>query len=107
MKTTRIALFALLLLGATAGVASAAVAADIHVGPSGRASVDVGFFYDDLASYGNWVERPSYGWVVDAARGRRELAPLRGRALGLDRPGVDLDLGRALRLGDLSLWTLV
>ena len=65
MKTTRIALFALLLLGGIAGAtpASAQLAADIHVGPSGRASVDVGFFYDDLASYGNWIERPSYGWV--------------------------------------------
>ncbi len=65
MKTTRNALFALLLLGGAFGAipASAQLAADIHVGPSGRASVDVGFFYDDLASYGNWVERPSYGWV--------------------------------------------
>src|SRR5436305_10974693 len=65
MKTTRNALFALLLLGGAAGAipASAQLAADIHVGPSGRASVDVGFFYDDLASYGNWIDRPSYGWV--------------------------------------------
>ena len=37
--------------------------AGIHIGPSGRAAVDVGFFYDNLASYGNWIERPSYGWV--------------------------------------------
>lgn len=65
MKTTRNALFALLLLGSTAGAASAAtsVSAGIHIGPSGRASVDLGFFYDDLATYGNWIERPSYGWV--------------------------------------------
>ena len=65
MKTTRNVLFALLLLGSTAAVASAstAVSAGIHVGPSGRASVDLGFFYDDLAPYGNWIERPSYGWV--------------------------------------------
>ena len=57
----------LLLAGAGAGVETAAaqgvVSAGIHVGPSGRASVDLGFFYDDLASYGNWIERPSYGWV--------------------------------------------
>jgi len=25
--------------------------------------VDLGFFYDDLAPYGNWIERPSHGWV--------------------------------------------
>ena len=61
----RIALLALLLSGALAGASSAAtsVSAGIHIGPSGRASVDLGFFYDDLASYGNWVERPQYGWV--------------------------------------------
>lgn len=65
MKTTRNVLFALLLLGSTAAVASAstAVSAGIHVGPSGHTSVDLGFFYDDLAPYGNWIERPSYGWV--------------------------------------------
>jgi hypothetical protein len=25
--------------------------------------VDLGFFYDDLAPYGNWIERPNYGWT--------------------------------------------
>jgi hypothetical protein len=65
MKNTRNVLFALLLSGSVAGVASAqtAVSAGIHIGPSGRAAVDLGFFYDDLAPYGNWIERPSYGWV--------------------------------------------
>ena len=65
MKMTRSALFALLLLGSTAAVASAqtSISAGISFGPSGRASVDLGFFYDNLASYGNWIQRPSYGWV--------------------------------------------
>ncbi len=65
MKNTRNVLFALLLSGSVAGVASAqtAVSAGIHIGSSGRAAVDLGFFYDDLAPYGNWIERPSYGWV--------------------------------------------
>src|SRR3954454_10183824 len=65
MKTTRSSLLALLLLGSIAGAASAqtSISAGIHVGPSGHARVDLGFFYDDLASYGNWIERPSYGWV--------------------------------------------
>jgi hypothetical protein len=65
MTTTRNVLFALLLLGSVAGAASAStsVAAGIHIGPSGRTSVDLGFFYDDLAPYGNWIERPSHGWV--------------------------------------------
>jgi DNA segregation ATPase FtsK/SpoIIIE-like protein len=57
----------LLLAGAGAGVETASaqgvISAGIHVGSSGRASVDLGFFYDDLAPYGNWIERPSYGWV--------------------------------------------
>ena len=65
MKITRTVLFALLLSGALAGAASAAtsVSAGLRIGPSGRATVDLGFFYDDLAAYGNWVERPQYGWV--------------------------------------------
>ncbi len=65
MKTTRIALLALLCAGAFAGAkpAAAVVSAGLHIGPSGHARVDVGVFYDDLAPYGNWVERPSYGWV--------------------------------------------
>jgi hypothetical protein len=66
MKTTRNALFALFLLAAgtvTAASAQVSIGAGIHVGPSGRASVDLGFFYDNLASYGNWIQRPSYGWV--------------------------------------------
>jgi hypothetical protein len=65
MKTTRNILLALSLLGSAAGVASAqtSISAGIQIGPSGRASVDLGFFYDNLSSYGNWIERPSYGWV--------------------------------------------
>jgi hypothetical protein len=65
MKTTRNIVLALSLLGSAAGVASAqtSISAGIHVGSSGRASVDLGFFYDNLSSYGNWIERPSYGWV--------------------------------------------
>jgi hypothetical protein len=65
MKTTRNILLALSLLGSAAGVASAqtSISAGIHVGSSGGVAVDLGFFYDDLASYGNWIERPSYGWV--------------------------------------------
>ena len=66
MKTTRnTLLLGLLLLMLTPLAASAqlSVSAGISVGPSGRASVDLGFFYDNLASYGNWIQRPSYGWV--------------------------------------------
>jgi hypothetical protein len=65
MKNTRNILLALSLLGSAAGVASAqtSISAGIQIGSSGRASVDLGFFYDNLSSYGNWIERPSYGWV--------------------------------------------
>jgi len=58
-------LLAAVLLGALPAMGSAAtsISAGLHIGPSGRANVDVGFFYDDLASYGNWVQRPRYGWV--------------------------------------------
>ncbi|HTG31711.1 MAG TPA: DUF6600 domain-containing protein [Thermoanaerobaculia bacterium] len=65
MKITRTALLALLLLGslAGAGFAQTSISAGIHIGPSGQSSVDLGFFYDDLAQYGNWIERPNYGWA--------------------------------------------
>jgi hypothetical protein len=65
MKATRIALLTALLSGVLAGVGAAAtsVSVGVQVGPSGRSTVDIGFFYDDLAPYGNWVERPQYGWV--------------------------------------------
>jgi len=65
MRTLRTATLALLLAGIGAGAVHAvtSVAAGIHIGPSGRASVDLGFFYDDLAPYGHWVQRPTYGWV--------------------------------------------
>ena len=67
MKTTRTMLFALTLLGTLAGTSSASartsVSVGVHTGSYGRTSVDLGFFYDDLAPYGNWIERPRYGWV--------------------------------------------
>jgi hypothetical protein len=65
MKTIRILFLSLILLGVTAGTGFAAtsLSAGIRVGPSGHSSVDVGFFYDDLAGYGNWVQRPNYGWA--------------------------------------------
>ena len=65
MKITRNVLFALLLLGVSAGAASAqpSAGAGVNVGPQGHASVDLGFFYDNLAQYGNWIQRPNYGWV--------------------------------------------
>jgi hypothetical protein len=65
MKNTRIMVLAALLLGALpmTGSAQPSISAGLRIGPSGRARVDVGVFYDDLASYGHWIQRPSYGWV--------------------------------------------
>lgn len=65
MKTTRILILTLLVLLAGRDVASAAdpsIGVGLHIGPSGGATVDLGFFYDDLAPYGYWVDRPAYGW---------------------------------------------
>jgi len=69
MKTTRIALLALLFAGVFAGVfaaarpAAASISAAVRIGPSGHARVDVGFFHNELAPYGSWVDRPHYGSV--------------------------------------------
>jgi hypothetical protein len=65
MKTTRNVLLGLALLGSVAGAASAQISVGVGVqgGSYGRASVDLGFFYDNLASYGHWIERSNYGWV--------------------------------------------
>ena len=62
-KTMRNALLALLVASGTgAAFAQTSLSAEIHAGPGGT-TVDVGYFYDDLASEGNWVQSPSYGWV--------------------------------------------
>ncbi len=62
-KTVRTALLALLVASGTgAAFAQTSLSAEIHAGPGGT-TVDVGYFYDDLASEGNWVQSPSYGWV--------------------------------------------
>ena len=53
MKTTRNVLFALLLLGVSAGAASAPASVGAEVASRGHASVDLGFFYDNLVGPGN------------------------------------------------------
>jgi uncharacterized protein DUF6600 len=65
MKTTRIVLFALFLAGMTAGAgfAQLSTALGISVDPPGAPAVNLGLFYDDLAPYGTWIERPSHGYV--------------------------------------------
>src|SRR6202521_1167345 len=73
MRTVRIALSALLLAGALSVAAAAqppgpalmqpALNAAIAVGVGFHGTVGVDFFYNNLAPYGYWVERPSYGWV--------------------------------------------
>jgi uncharacterized protein DUF6600 len=50
-------------LGAGSFAHAQSVSANIHIGPSGRSTVDIGFFSNDLAPYGRWVERPVYGRV--------------------------------------------
>ncbi len=68
MKTRRIAVSAVVALGVLAGGAGAvkaqdSLAAGVHIGSSGRASVDLAFFHNDLAPYGRWVDQPAYGEV--------------------------------------------
>jgi hypothetical protein len=75
MRTTRITLSALLLAGTFSIAAAAqppapalmqpalnaAIAVGVGVGVHGPVGVD--FFYSNLAPYGYWVNRPSYGWA--------------------------------------------
>jgi hypothetical protein len=73
MRTTRITLSALLLAGASSIAAAAqppapalmqpALNAAIAVGVGVQGTVGVDFFYSNLAPYGYWVNRPSYGWA--------------------------------------------
>lgn len=68
MKITRVLLFAL-LLGSFAGAGSADLRGLLGISPPSPPGlpnppkVNVGLFYDDLAPYGNWIERPAQGWV--------------------------------------------
>jgi hypothetical protein len=62
MKTTRIGLILLLLLGTAAGAGYASVGTAVGVSIH-TSNVDLGFFYDDLAPYGTWVQTPGYGWA--------------------------------------------
>src|SRR5918999_1429661 len=65
MKTLRIALLTiLLLLGASAVASFAQTSLGVSINPStGQSTINLGFFYDDLAPYGNWVRTPDYGWA--------------------------------------------
>src|SRR6202166_2245148 len=73
MRTARIVLSALLTAGALSIAAAAqppapalmqpALNAAIAVGVGFHGTVGVDAFYSNLAPYGYWVNRPSYGWV--------------------------------------------
>src|SRR5258708_27056313 len=85
MRTARIALSALLLAGALSVAAAAQPPAPALVQPALNAAVAVGvgfhgtvgvdFFYSNLAPYGYWVNRPSYGWVWCPRHVRRGWRP--------------------------------
>src|SRR5437588_4738638 len=73
MRTARTALTTLLLAGALSAAAAAqtslpvlphpATFNSIGVAVGVHGAVGVDFFYSNLAPYGYWVDRPSYGWV--------------------------------------------
>jgi hypothetical protein len=68
---------ALALAASTAGAARAqsSFAAGVHIGPSGRASVDLAFFHSDLAPYGRWVDVATYGRVFVPRHHHRHWRP--------------------------------
>jgi len=62
--TRRFSLLALLLAAALFGIGCAAGWNSSHGGHGeAYASAGIGFYFDDLAPYGTWVEVSSYGWV--------------------------------------------
>ncbi|MES1240165.1 MAG: DUF6600 domain-containing protein [Acidobacteriota bacterium] len=61
MKIAPIALVLLVL--AIPATADIPFASSIHPNPAGGADVDLGFFFDSLSPYGNWVQTPAYGWA--------------------------------------------
>ena len=65
-------------------------------------------FYRKLDPYGVWRETSSYGYVWQPQGGGALalVASLHQRPLDLHRRGLDLDIGRALRLGNLPLRAL-
>jgi hypothetical protein len=73
MRTARTALTALVFAGALSVAATAQPPAPALVQPALNAAVAVAvgvhgtvgvdYFYSNLAPYGYWVDRPSYGWV--------------------------------------------
>ena len=65
MKTLRIVLLTMFVLGvpSAAAYAQPTLGAGLRLSPSGPPTMDIGLFYDDLAPYGYWVDRPQYGWV--------------------------------------------
>jgi hypothetical protein len=75
MRTARTVLTALLLFGALSLPATAQLPAPglpqaatyaaigVGVGVGFHGAVGVDFFYSNLAPYGYWIDRPSYGWV--------------------------------------------
>ncbi|HVT19455.1 MAG TPA: DUF6600 domain-containing protein [Thermoanaerobaculia bacterium] len=73
MKATRIALIALVLAGAAQSMALGEVSIGVRGVVGGSVGID--FFYNHLAPYGRWVERPSYGWVWAPARVRYGWRP--------------------------------
>jgi len=64
-RTIRIVILTMFVLGAptAAAFAQPPLGATLHFGASSRPTMDIGYFYDDLAPYGYWMDRPQYGWV--------------------------------------------
>jgi hypothetical protein len=65
-------------------------------------------FYRKLEPYGVWRETSNYGyvWQPREAEPLPLVASLHQRPLDLHRRGLDLDIGRAVRLGNLPLRAL-
>ena len=57
------AVAALVILAVVVSACTAMAGAASPRRPAPQVAVDVGFFYDELAPYGDWVREAEYGWV--------------------------------------------
>jgi hypothetical protein len=70
-------------------------------------TVDISFFHDRLAPYGNWIEHQRYGWVWQPTVVDVSWRPYTDGSFCNDgRIWLVLGFGSGMGMGSIPLWTL-